>query len=602
MSSQDDHDHDHDHNREKADSLAAAANAAENEKAFITEDAINITGLEEVYNGNMELVGYGPTQEDLATLRKVSDRLPWAAYSIALVELGERFTYYGVTGPFQNYMQNAANDPLHPGAIGLGQQSASALSYFFQFWCYVTPILGAVISDQYLGKFKTICVFATIYSVGILILFLTSLPTAIEHGAALGGLVTAMIVIGLGTGGIKSNVSPLIVEQYTITKPYIRTEKNGERVIVDPAVTVQSIFMIFYLCINVGSLSSIATTEMELNIGFWAAYLLPFCFFFVSIASLFLGRNHYVKRPPTGSILPDTFKVIAIGIKNGFKLNVAKPSVRRETGLSDVTWSDLFVDEVKRSLMACKVFLVYPIYWIVYGQMSNNFVSQAGTMQDHGLPNDIMQNIDAISVIIFIPIIEGGVYPLLRRFHIPFRPVTRIFTGFICASISMAYTAGIQHMIYSAGPCYDAPLTCAASMGGTIPNSVHVALQTPAYFFIALSEIFASITGLEYAYTKAPANMKSFIMSLFLFTNAIGAAIGIALSTVAVDPKLIWMYVGLAVATILTGILFWFCFRSYNKVEDEMNAIDADFIGDSLQAAALANERKPNDPESHVET
>jgi proton-dependent oligopeptide transporter, POT family len=72
-----------------------------------------------------------------------------------------------------------------------------------------------------------------------------------------------MIVRGLGKGGIKANVSPLIAEQYTNTKQMIKVLKSGERVIVDPAVTVQRIYMIFYLCINIGSLSSIATTEME---------------------------------------------------------------------------------------------------------------------------------------------------------------------------------------------------------------------------------------------------------------------------------------------------------------------------------------------------
>ena len=125
--------------------------------------------------------------------------------------------------------------------IGLGQSSATGLNQFFQFWCYVTPILGAIIADQYLGRYNTILYFAMVYIVGLIILFCTSLPGAIEHGAALGGLITAMIVIGLGTGGIKSNVSPLIAEQYRGTRQTIRVEKSGERVIVDPAVTIQRI-------------------------------------------------------------------------------------------------------------------------------------------------------------------------------------------------------------------------------------------------------------------------------------------------------------------------------------------------------------------------
>ena len=46
------------------------------------------------------------------------------------------------------------------------------------------------------------------------------------------------------------------------------------------------------------------------------------------------------------------------------------------------------------------------------------------------------------------------------------------------------------------------------------------------YILIAISEIFASITGLEYAFTKAPKNMRSLVMSVFLFMSAFSSAIG----------------------------------------------------------------------------
>ena len=47
-----------------------------------------------------------------------------------------------------------------------------------------------------------------------------------------------------------------------------------------------------------------------------------------------------------------------------------------------------------------------------------------------------------------------------------------------------------------------------------------------SYVLVAFSEIFASITGLEYAFTKAPKNMKSLVMAVFLFASAISSAIG----------------------------------------------------------------------------
>lgn len=42
-----------------------------------------------------------PTEEEKQTLRRVSDTLPKSAFLVALVELCERFAYYGLTGPFQ---------------------------------------------------------------------------------------------------------------------------------------------------------------------------------------------------------------------------------------------------------------------------------------------------------------------------------------------------------------------------------------------------------------------------------------------------------------------------------------------------------------------
>ncbi|KAF2640028.1 peptide transporter-like protein PTR2 [Massarina eburnea CBS 473.64] len=505
-----------------------------------------------------------PTAEELASLPKVSDKLPWGAFLVAIVELCERFAYYGLSGPFQNYMSNKYNDPNGlPGALGLAQSGATALNNFFQFWCYVTPILGAVVADQYLGKYLTIKYFSIVYMVGILILFVTSVPFAIERGAAFPGLITAMVVIGIGTGGIKSNVSPLIAEQVQATKPFIKRLANGKRVIVDPAATVQRIYMIFYMCINVGSISAIATTTLELHVGFWSAYLLPLVMFGVGFFILLKGKDSYVIKPPQGGVIGNCFKALWIAARNRGDLDQARPSLQRGRNL---TWDDNFIDELKRALLACKVFLFYPIYWVTYSQMMNNFVSQAGQMQLHGFPNDIFSNIDPITIIIMIPVMDRFIYPFIRtRLHLAFTPTTRIAWGFFIAASAMVYAAVLQSRIYASGPCYDHPMHCDAgkiSEGKYKPNEVHVAWQTPAYILIALSEILASVTGLEWAYAKAPENMKSFIMSLFLLTSAGGSAIGILIAPSAKDPNLVWLYAGLAVAAGIAGGVFAWMFRA----------------------------------------
>jgi dipeptide/tripeptide permease len=314
-----------------------------------------------------------PSAQDLSSLPHVADSLPLSAFLIAIVELCERFAYYGLSGPFQNYIANPPKSTL-PGALGLGQSSATAMTNFFQFWCYLTPVMGAVVADQYLGKYATIKWFSIIYMLGITILFATSLPASVERGAAFPGLIVAMLIIGLGTGGIKSNVAPLIAEQISTAEAYDKTLKNGKRVIVDPEVTTQRVFMVFYTCINVGSISAIATTMLELHVGFWSAYLLPLIMFAVGFTILVKFRDTYTIKPPQGGVIGNCFRALYIAARNGFNLNAARPShgVHKNANALD----EKFIDELKTALVACKAFLFFPIYWVTFSQMMNNFVSQ----------------------------------------------------------------------------------------------------------------------------------------------------------------------------------------------------------------------------------
>ncbi|ORZ25192.1 POT family-domain-containing protein [Absidia repens] len=510
-----------------------------------------------------------PTQKDWAELRETSDAIPKSALLVILIEFCERFTYYGLSGPFQNYIQFP--DPpsypaTQPGALGQGQQTATALTTFFQFWCYITPIIGAIIADSYWGKYKTILNFSIIYFIGLLILTLSSIPPAIESGAAFPGFVVSIIVIGFGTGGIKSNVSPLVAEQYRSKNPFIKTLKNGERVIVTPQATYQKLFNMFYWGINVGSLSAIATTSLEKYVGFWPAYLLPTLMFIPGIIIVIVGKNHYVQNPPRGSIFVEVYKVLRVTLKQGGNMEAAKPSnlaVNNPDLAAKVTYDDIFVDEMRRTFRACAVFCYFPIYWLCYSQMTNNLVSMTATMQTGDVPNDILQNINPLTLIIAIPIFDSIIYPAFQRMRMPLRPIMRMTLGFIFASGAMAYCAGIQSYIYRQPPYYDHP--------EGRKNDVSVALAIPAYILIGISEIFASISGLEYAFKKAPEKMKSLVMALFLFTNCLASVLAFALVSVAVDPKLPWLYTGVACAMAICAPIFYFIHgkNDRNDVEDD---------------------------------
>lgn len=99
--------------------------------------------------------------------------------------------------------------------------------------------MGAIVADQYIGRVKTIMYSSAIYSGGLVILVLSSLPAVQETFISLPGLLLSLFLIGIGTGGIKANVSPLLAEQYKSPDEVIRLLKSGEEVIIDRDLTVQ---------------------------------------------------------------------------------------------------------------------------------------------------------------------------------------------------------------------------------------------------------------------------------------------------------------------------------------------------------------------------
>jgi len=79
---------------------------------------------------------------------------------------------------------------------------------------------------------------------------------------------------------------------------------------------------------------------------------------------------------------------------------------------------------------------------------STNTVSLLFLLELYGIPNDVLGNIDALTIIIFIPILNTCLFPVLQRSGIPFRPIARISVGFVFAALAMLYAAGVQHLIY----------------------------------------------------------------------------------------------------------------------------------------------------------
>jgi POT family proton-dependent oligopeptide transporter len=479
----------------------------------------------------------------------------------------------------------------------MGQQASTGIGTFNQFWVYLVPLFGAYVADAHLGRYKTICLALAIAIFGHIILVVSAIPPVItKPSSSLAAFIIGLIIMGIGTGSFKPNISPLIVEQLPLTKMTIITTPKGERIIVDPAVTASRVYHYFYLFINIGALvGQVGMVYAEKYVGFWLAYLLPTALLCFCPLVMWYGRDKYLRSPPQGSVLGKAMRIFLLGNKGRWSLNPVSTYKRLNDGTfweavkpsaiepsrrpSWMTFDDQWVDEVKRGFAACSVFCWYPLYWVTYNQLNNNLTSQAAVMKLNGLPNDVLSNLDPFALIILIPVCDLWLYPMLRKMKINFSPIKKITAGFYTGALAMVWAAVIQYYIYKKSICgHGASGLLPASLGGdgtmTCPTvDINVWAQTGAYVLIAISEIFASITSLEYAFSKAPRNMRSLVQAFALFMSAISAAIGEAFVTLSADPLLVWNYGTMAVLAFVGGSIFWLQFRQLDADDDKLNML-----------------------------
>lgn len=432
--------------------------------------------------------------------------------------------------------------------------------------------------------------------VGHVILVASAAPGVLSnHEGSFAAYIIAIIIFGLGTGGFKPNISPLIAEQIAGDKLRVSTDKSGKKVIIDPAVTSSRIYNWFYLFINIGALiGQLTMAYAALYVGYWLAFLLPTIMFLLCPVVLIVFKKNYRLTPPQGSLLGPAVKTLTFALSKKWSWNPltfhrrikneglwedVKPSRLGASKPAWMTFDDAWVDELKRGWTACLVFLWYPLYWITYNQINNNLTSQADTMVHVGVPPEIVAQLDPLALIILIPICDLFIYPALRKAGIKFTPIKKITLGFITGALAMVYAAVIQSWIYKNNDCGYYP-----SEGETCdPAPITIWAQTGCYVLIAISEILASITSLEYAFTKAPKNMRSMVMSFALFMSALANAIGEALVPLSTDPLLVWNYGSMAVIAFVAGILFYLSFMAVDRDEDILNNLPTGHIATSSQ-------------------
>lgn len=386
-------------------------------------------------------------------------------------EACERYSYYGMRSILVVFMIQY---------LLFQEAQATSTYHLFASACYLLPVLGAYVSDRFLGKYKTILYLSTVYCAGHLVLALFETQMGMYWGLGL---------IALGAGGIKPCVSAHVGDQF----------KANQKVML------KKVFDLFYWMINFGSFfSTLVTPWMLKHYGPGPAFGIPGILMFIATIVFWMGRNHYVHVPPTGKSDPHGFlPVLMCALKNQDK---KKPG---QTFLDAalVEHEEKHIEAVRAVLGIGAVFSMVTVFWALFDQHGSTWVIQASKMNLNfmGIPFEASQ-ISAwnpIMVMALIPIFGSFIYPGLEKMGIKMTPLRRMAGGMFVAGGAFVFIAVLQ-------------------MGIEAGTQLNVMWQFFPYLIITMAEVMISITGLEFAYTQAPRAMKSTIMSMWLLTVFFG--------------------------------------------------------------------------------
>ncbi|KAF6828751.1 MFS peptide transporter [Colletotrichum plurivorum] len=530
-----------------------------------------------------------PTEEERSTLRKVHDSIPVTSWALCLVETAERASYYGVKAVFNNYLQfplpeggpgtgaiNPNKPNSHAGALGLGLRTASALGLLFTFLAFCIPIFGAWIADVKIGRYPAIVWGVLIGGVSHVIMVGGAAPALLQAGKGVAPFLVSYFLLALGAGIFKPNVVPLIVDQYKHQREYTKVLKSGEKVLVDPETTVNHIMLIFYSFINVGAFFAIAVVYIEKYHSFWLAFLVPGIVYFLLPVVLAATYKRTVTYPAEGTDLSNFVKITIAAVKaskgNVFSLNLwhnVKPStILAERGVQP-SYSEKNVDDARRTWEAVQLFLYIPIWYLNDGGVGSVQSNQGAAMTSNGAPNDLLGKFNPLVIVTFSPFMAQIVYPFLKRRGVKCGCISRMTIGFILAAISALFGALVQWRVYETSPCGYNASTC----DDVSPLSIW--WQIPNVTLGAMSEVFVNATSYELAYARAPKNMKSTVVAIFLFMTALSSALGQILLPAIADPHLIWAWAAPGIALVVQTVIFWFRHKHLN--DEAFMTHDEDF-------------------------
>lgn len=537
---------------------------------------------------------------------------PWrrtAGAAVLLVEMLERAAFFGVSANLVLYL-NSLN-------FNWDGEQASRATLLFLGASYLLSPVGGWLADVYLGRFRAIALSLLLYlaASGLLLTTITNdgrrsfcgempeLP--LEPSCPSSGcprswsspycaptLYVLLLLLALAASSFRSNLTSFGADQV------MDLGRNATR----------RFFNWFYWSINLGAvLSLLLVAFVQQNISFLWGYGIIVGFVGLAFFIFLSATPVFITKPPTGSQVSSMLK---LAFRNCCSRLWRQHSARDPQGahlLPDQRSSqsgpspqeDMANFQVLVKILPVMITLVP--YWMVYFQMQSTYVLQglhlhipnifgsnsinsSSTLRaensNYKIPEAWLLLANVVVVLILVPIKDHLIDPLLLRCKLLPSALQKMALGmfFGCASVIVAGVLEKERLQY-----VTANQTVSQQIGKDLYYAAPLSIwwQIPQYLLIGVSEIFASIPGLEFAYSEAPRSMQGAIMGIFFCLSGVGSLLGSGLVALLSLPGG-WMYCPedfgninncrmdlyfflLAGIEAVTAVLFFWIARHYEK-------------------------------------
>lgn len=442
-------------------------------------------------------------------------------------EFCERYTFYSVRSTLFTFAVEYYHFAPH---------HATWIVHTFVFLSYFFAMIGGVLADSFLGRYKTILYFNLVYAVGNLFLCLSSV------GRSTSLLFVGLALVAVGTGGIKPCVAAFGGDQAKDTR-----QKN-----------VELFFSTFYFFINTGGLLGMLlapTLSSASCFGHKNCYFYAFqAAALIHLASvlLFLGGTRlYTKESPDDT----AFRALRAAVRSSLNEHVLLPIVsacaivasigrkgsrkrKANAFIKNLYRDDTDVhperadakQDLRKVVGILKVFAFVPFFWMLYDQQASFWVEQGMKMDPRvtvfsrtfKIVPAQMQALNTMLVIVMVPLFVNVAYPLAVKVGLSVHPVRKMYSGVFLASLSFVISAVLELFIHK-------------------NRKVSILWQVPQYIAITAGEVMLSMTGLEFAYSQSPPSMKSLVNAAWLICNALGNLL-VLLFSIANPLKHFWVF------------------------------------------------------------